>query len=179
MKTSFSYIFWGLLFVILDVSINGFDLLPDGVGYVLVAIGCGGLVPFSPRFSTARVLSGVLAVLWLVGLLHMPHDAAVVFGVVVSIVNGIMIWMLLGGIMDLAISKNRLDLADRASNRRIAYIVFKIFVVLLGLFAEGLHDFARPLVVITVVAMLIILVMILHLIFVVRSELSCTEQVTT
>jgi hypothetical protein len=39
MSTSFGYIFWGLILVILDFKINGFDLLPDVIGYVLVGIG--------------------------------------------------------------------------------------------------------------------------------------------
>jgi hypothetical protein len=172
MKTCFSYVFWGLLFVILNISINRFDLLPDGLGYVFVAIGCGGLVSLSPQFATARLLSWVLAVLWLVGFIEAPRDVAVIFGVVVTLINCVMVWMLLGGIMDVATHRNRPDLASRAANRRLAYAVLQLVIQLLGFAAHDLRDIAGSLAAVAVVATLVILVMILHLVYRVRSELA-------
>ena len=46
--TRFGQVFWGLLLVILDVTINRFDILPDFIGYILVAVGLGGLTGLSP-----------------------------------------------------------------------------------------------------------------------------------
>jgi hypothetical protein len=58
MATHFTQLFWGLLLVILDFfMINGFDLLADGVGYLIVAAGCRGLSSLSSRFETAQILS--------------------------------------------------------------------------------------------------------------------------
>ena len=80
MFTRFGQIFWGLLLVILDLRFNGFDVLPDFIGYILVAIGCGGIVGLSRRFSTAQTLSWILAVLSLVGIV-IPNDLASLYGI--------------------------------------------------------------------------------------------------
>ena len=171
MKTYFGYMFWGLLLVILHICINGFDLLPDGLGYVLVATGCSGLTSLSPRFSTAKALCWALAILWVVGF-AVRGDAGVIYGVATMVINCIMMWMLLGGIIEFARARNRIDLANSASNRRVAYVVLAVAAALLGVVARGSRDFAIPLVLIIVVSMLAVVVMILHLIYRVRSELA-------
>lgn len=53
MRSSFGYIFWGLLIVMVDININGFDILPDVLGHILVATGTARLAPLSSQFVTA------------------------------------------------------------------------------------------------------------------------------
>jgi hypothetical protein len=172
MKTCFSFIFWGLVFLVVNISINRFDLLPNGVGYALIAIGCGRLAGVSPRFTTAQILSWVLAVLWLVDFIDMPRDAAVIYGLATTVVRCIMMWMLLGGVIDLAMRCARVDLAQRASNRRMAYVVLAAFAASLGFVGKGLGELAGPMILFAVVVGLVIMVMILHLIYRVRSEIA-------
>lgn len=169
MSTHFSRVFWGLLLVILDFSINGLDLLADGVGYLVVASGCGGLSVFSPQFLTARTLSFVLAILWLCGFV-VSGNVAVMYGLVTTVVNCAMVWHLLGGVADFAMARQRSDLADRARNRRIAYVAIMVATSVLALMVQGSGD-AGPLVIVLVVSMLV-LMMILHLIHRVRVELA-------
>jgi hypothetical protein len=116
--------------------------------------------------------------LWLVGFIDMPREGAAIYGAATAVVNCIMMWMLLGGIIDLATNCARIDLAQRASNRRMAYVVLNVFTVPLGFVGKGLGELAGPIIVIAVVVMLVIMVMILHLIYRVRSELAipCTTQ---
>jgi len=170
MATHFSQLFWGLLLVILDFSINGFDLLADGVGYLIVAAGCRGLLSLSSRFATARTLCFVLAVLWLIGF-AVHGDIAVVYGLVTMVVNCAMIWQLLGGIGEFALSRQRQDLAERAGNRRVAYVAIMAGTSLLAFAMQGSRN-AGPLAIILVFAMLILIVMILHLIHRVKIELA-------
>ncbi|MBC8350833.1 MAG: hypothetical protein H8E66_02530 [Planctomycetes bacterium] len=170
MRTHFAQIFWGLLLVILDISINGFDLLADGIGYLVVAAGCGGLSLLSPRFVTARSLSFVLAILWLVGF-AVHGEIAVVYGLVTTVVNCAMIWQLLGGIIEFALERKRPDLAQRAGNRRLAYVAIMICTSMFAIALSGSRD-AVPLVVVLVVSMLMLMVMILHLIHRVKIELA-------
>jgi hypothetical protein len=54
-----NYIFWGLFFVILDLNINRFDILPDFIGYILAAIGAGGLINSSNQFSVMTMGRGI------------------------------------------------------------------------------------------------------------------------
>ena len=63
-----SYIFWGLLVVILDFKINQIDILPDFVGYIFVSIGAGGLVGASKQFSPAQKSCWALLILALLEL---------------------------------------------------------------------------------------------------------------
>ncbi|MEZ6035665.1 MAG: hypothetical protein R3C17_21415 [Planctomycetaceae bacterium] len=170
MATHFSRLFWGLVLVILGFSINGFDLLADGVGYLIVAASCRGLAPLSTKFATARTLCFVLGVLWLLGF-AVHGDLAILYGLVTMAVNCAMIWQLLGGIGEFAISRQRQDLADRASNRRVAYVATMVGTSLLAFAMQGSSN-AGSLAIILVVAMLVLIVMILHLIHRVRVELA-------
>ncbi|HIK14176.1 MAG TPA: hypothetical protein IGS53_02570 [Leptolyngbyaceae cyanobacterium M33_DOE_097] len=170
MATQFSQIFWGLLLVILDISINGFDLLVDGVGYLIAAAGCFGLSSLSSRFVGAGTLCLVLAALWLIGFV-VPGDIATAQGLVTNVVDCAMMWQLLGGIRKFALSRQREDLAKQAGDRRVAYVVITAIISLI-LFAMRGSPNAVLLAVILAVAMLILLVMILHLIHRVKVELA-------
>lgn len=173
MAKSFGFIFWGLILVVLDFKINGFDLLPDAIGYVLVGIGAATLHWLSPKFSLAGSLSLFLAISWLVGLM-VAGEAATVFGILVTAINCAMIWSLLGGIIDFAKSKERYDLAEKAHHRRIGYVAVMCGVLLLGLLAGKLGGIAAMLAVVAVIAGLVIMLLILHLIHRVRYELAAS-----
>jgi hypothetical protein len=56
MKSSLNLVFWGYLFVLLHFEI-GIDLLPDPVGYCLIALGCFGLREHYPIAQKAGVLA--------------------------------------------------------------------------------------------------------------------------
>lgn len=169
-RTNLPQIFWGLLIVILDLSINGFDLLPDGLGYLIVAVGCGGLVTLSPRFATARTLCWVLAGLWLIGFV-IHGEFLAVYGLGMAVGDCAMIWYLLGGIRDLAMKRDRPDLAKRAESRRIAFCLLVIGASLLGLLLHDSHD-AGLVVVALAISIIVLLIMILHLIHRVKVELA-------
>jgi len=174
LASHFSQLFWGLLLVILDLSINGFDLIADGVGYVIVALGCRGLSQLSNKFTTAQVLCVVLAVLWVLGF-AVPGVLAVPFTMVVWIAEGAMMWHLLGGIGEFAMSRQRQDLADKASTIRVAYIVFMAATSLLVIAMQvspGMVFLVLPLLVITV----ILVVVILHFIHRVKVELAASPE---
>jgi low temperature requirement protein LtrA len=171
MSTRFAQIFWGLLLVILDLRINRIDILPDFLGYILVALGCGGLTSFSRDFSTARTLSWILVAFALVGyVLH--GSAATVFGILNLAVDCAMMWFLLGGVMELAMARQRSDLSERASNRRIAYVVVMCLATLASLVAQGSRELAVVMVVVLVICILPLLFLILHLIHRAKHELT-------
>ncbi len=170
MSTHFSQLFWGLLLVILDFSINGFDLLVDGLGYLIVAAGCGGLASLSRRFAVARVLCFVLAAMWLLGF-AIPGEIGAFFGIGTTIVNCAMIWQLLGGISEFAMAQQRPDLSIRACNRRLAYVIIMAATTFLGYTMSGSGN-TSELAIALIVSMLVLIVMILHLIHRVRVELA-------
>ncbi len=169
--TRFGQVFWGLFLVILDVSINHFDLLPDFIGYILVLVGLGGLTSLSGQFATAQTYAWVLVPLVFLALLPLG-ELGWILGLASLGLNCAMMWFLLGGIMDYATARNRPDLAEHASTRRMAYVSLICVVTFLGFAAQGLGVPAVTLAVIIAVCLVVLLVMILHLIYRVKTELA-------
>jgi|GEM_PF-2378158 len=76
MRVGFNRIFWGLLFVVLDIRINSIDLfLPDFVGYILIASGLGLLAPHDKWFRRARVMAIIMIFFSLADLVEIKVDA--------------------------------------------------------------------------------------------------------
>jgi hypothetical protein len=169
MSTYFGCIFWGLLLVVLDFSINGFDVLPDVIGYGLVGYGTARLINQCDAFRTVSALSWFLAVGSVMMLLISDRSAARFFGLAMTGFQCAMIWTLMGGVMVLATDHNRLDLAERAARRRIAYVALTAAIIFLGLIPDG--GLLAPLAIVLLVGVFIALGMILHLIHRVRYEL--------
>ncbi len=169
--TKFGLVFWGLFLVIFDVSINQFDLLPDFIGYVLVAAGLGGLTSLSGQFATAQTYAWVLVPLALLALSPLG-GLGWVLGLVSLGLHCAMMWFLLGGIMDYATARHRPDLAEHASTRRMAYVSLICVVTFLGFAAQGLGVPAVTLTAIIAVCLVVLLVMILHLIYRVKTEVT-------
>ena len=162
MRANYSMLFWGLLLVILDFSINGFDLLPDGIGYLLVAAGCSGLATMSRQFTTAQTLSYVLAVLWLIGI-FVGGQLGTLLALASTVLNCLCIWMLLGGIAEVATSRGRTDLAARARQLRMAYVVVMGIMTFAAWLLSGAVG-GGLIVIGLVVALIIVMIMILILI---------------
>ena len=169
MKSSFAFIFWGLLLAFLDFSINGFDVLPDALGFGLVAIGAAGLSRHSPHFRLASSLCWFLVVAWFVGL-FVSGDVAWSFSVLVTTVNLAMHWTLLGGVIDVATDQSRLDLAQQAASRRLAYVIILGAGMLIGFVANGSQSLL--LVLIFVVPAIVVSVMVMYVIYRAGRELS-------
>jgi hypothetical protein len=166
MATRFIQIFWGLLLVVLDFQINQIDILPDVLGYILVALGCGGLSDASPHFSTAAILAWAMMVLALVSVAIRGNF--IPLGILYSALDCAMMWFLLGGVIDLANFRQRPDLSQRASTRRIAYVAIAGLSTLLGLTGRFPGEIALAL----VIGMIVVLCLILHLIYRAIHELS-------
>lgn len=66
--------FWGLLFTVVNIRIQGFDIVPDVVGYIMVIIGLGRIEIYEERFSAAKKMAYVLAALSLVNIVQIPAN---------------------------------------------------------------------------------------------------------
>jgi hypothetical protein len=53
----FVWVVWGLLVVVLDLPLLGWDVLPDAVGYIWLVIGLAGGAAVHPGFLRARAAS--------------------------------------------------------------------------------------------------------------------------
>ena len=91
--TPLRLIFWGGLICILDIKINGFDLLNDTVGTILIAVGVFRLASFqvSPSYKSMLTFAQVISLLAilrsvLMQVTGLPH-ALGIFGAIVGLLD--------------------------------------------------------------------------------------------
>ena len=148
----FRKIFWGLLVANAMAPPAGETAYFRGLGYLLLALGAGGLAPLWRQMRWAAALSWValgwsLASVWLGDLLAtagpVVGDDPVVF-TGRTLIQCALTWALLGGIAEYAAGHGRLDLARRASHCRAPYVVLALVAIWLQ-FADGQpHGDQRP-----------------------------------
>lgn len=130
-------IFWGLLFAMLDFRIQGFDILPDIVGYILFAVGFSVLAAGSEYFSKAGKFNIPLMILSVFSLYENPAQGtgvqigtlsvlAIVLGIAVIVLNLLVVYNLFMGIKELAYQQGRYDLSDEAQSRWKQYLTLQI-----------------------------------------------------
>lgn len=64
--------FWGLIFTVINIRIQGFDIVPDVVGYIMVIVGLGRIEKYEKNFTMAKWAAIILAVLALNNIYQAP-----------------------------------------------------------------------------------------------------------
>ena len=100
---------WGLTLASIP-AVGAFRVLPNGLGYFLLALGATGLVVYSPRFKKAAVFAWI-ALIWLsvsswsVDLLQIGDpiegDGGILYSCIRVIIDCLLISSVLGGIRDM------------------------------------------------------------------------------
>ena len=172
MRKCFTCVFWGLILVVFDVSINGFDFLIDFVGYGLIAVGCRGLSFESPRFGTAGMFALALTAYRFVSdVTTMNHQT--IISLMALLFRCLMMWNLLGGIKELSQEKGQVKFAIYAQVCRVVYCVFEVGSYL-HLLVSAAGDFRtlHPLGALLIVAMLVLMVIIIWLVHRVKTVIA-------
>jgi hypothetical protein len=93
MESGLRKFYWGFFFIMLSFRIQGFDIFPDFVGYILFAIGFSSLSEKSEHFRVAAKFNVPLLLISLFSIYQWPvqgqngNTAQVVwFGILVSII---------------------------------------------------------------------------------------------
>lgn len=121
---------WGLIVALLDLRLNGFDMLPDVVGWALVLVGLTELLgekkPEGGRreFSLARIaaLVALVAEVLLLGLYFSERPFRVLDSaadVLVGLATLAMVWWLLHGIAE-RVGEARLPAGDGLKTQALA-----------------------------------------------------------
>lgn len=172
--TRVALVFWGLAVIAVDIQVGQVDILPDFVGYILVALGAAGLVGWSEQFHLARLISWVLVpypvLLWV-----FSGPFLKVLSLAGVILNGALLWFLLGGVMAFAESKSHREWVSRASTYRWIYVGLLTFGVLVSFIAPALPNLARVLGYVVYVAMLALMAVILYLFHQVKAAAATQE----
>jgi hypothetical protein len=161
-RDGFNKIFWGMLFVVLDIWVGGIDLiLPDVVGYILITIALKRMAPVHERFHRALPFTFALILLSLADLIPTKHPMLILCGLAHFVCDLILIWNLCHGIIELAERTRNPELAAAASLRLKLYIAlmavgtFLFAVVQAG--AEALAFLVFPLAVFAVIVIFLMM----------------------
>lgn len=145
--------YWGFLFIMLSFRVEGIDIFPDILGYILFAIGFSKLSSRSDFFYKASKYNAPLVILSLLSIYERPNRGGFIyyeafgsFGIVVAIIifilNLMVIYNLFMGIQDLAYQQSRADLEEEAEDLWCKYkilqisalfIYFLMFIPVLGI----------------------------------------------
>ena len=170
-SSCFLQVFWGLVLVIFDVSIHRIDLLPDFIGYALIAVGAGGLRLLSPAFDATRTYAWLLVSVSVLATLPLP-EIDFFLKTVLVVIDCLMMWALLDGVKEYSLYHDRIDLAERAEWRRVAYVATSVGLAVLGFSMLVYGENIGILALIVAIFLIVVDAMILHLIHRVRMELT-------
>jgi len=122
-------IVWGLVFVFVDLRFNGFDIIPDVLGYLLIATGSGLFARNRPQFVLLclflAVLNPLREVLGDATRITLVPDGLWVeaLGTVFQVAHTCMVWMIFTRIVALAQNQGMTRLADTTHLRGGFYLL--------------------------------------------------------
>jgi hypothetical protein len=180
-KNGFNMLYWGFLFTMLDFKLQGFDILPDIVGYILISVGLKILLEQSGYFKKAAIFNIPMIVLSIFSIYEPPAKGGsginfgpfgligiplMIAGIVFSL---LVIYNIFKGIEEMALIRNQMDIADESRQRWGQYFAFSIAT----LFAFILI-LIPPLAIIYVIVMFIIAIALTSIILIFMKK--CEER---
>jgi hypothetical protein len=141
--SGFRQLYWGFLFVMVDFRIQGFDVLPDVIGYMLFAAGLGALASESVHFGPASRLNVAMIFLSLFSLYEPPIQGGgvrigpfgplgMLIGIAATVVSLLVVYHMFKGIGDMAARQDKAEIAGEAATRWHQYLMLQL-ATLLGL----------------------------------------------
>ncbi|SET70672.1 hypothetical protein SAMN05660297_03226 [Natronincola peptidivorans] len=135
----FRKLYWGFFFM-LSFRIQGFDIIPNIVGYILFFIGAGMLASNSEYFSKARSFSIPMIPLSIFSIYERPAEGGGIhlggfwpLGALISIASLVLtlliVYNLFMGIKDMATAQERDDIYEEADKRWQQYFMLQLAVV--------------------------------------------------
>lgn len=129
--------YWGFLFTMVDFKIQGVDVLPDIVGYILFAIGFGILAANNQHFEKARSFNIPMIILSIFSIYEKPVQGGgvqlgtfglwgVLIGIAATVLNLLVVYNLFMGIKDMADQQEKSDLSEEAEKRWSQYLGLQI-----------------------------------------------------
>ena len=171
MARDFWMLIWGLVFVLIDFEVKGFDIVPDFLGFGLIGVGASSLVQYAGAFQRARNLAWPLAGLSLLTYLFPPQTGRVL-SMIAAVLTILLVWFLLGGVMQFTEERERRDLTKVAGRYRRIYAGVAIFAFLISVAAWFEPESASPFVALIALVMAVYLAFLVRLLVVVKGELA-------
>ncbi|QGT98794.1 hypothetical protein SYNTR_0201 [Candidatus Syntrophocurvum alkaliphilum] len=122
---AFRYLYWGFLFVSLDFRLQGFNILPDIIGYILFALALGTLASRNENFNSAKPITYVLIFLSIFTIYEAPtpqefgvdfsvNPIGAAIGIISLLLSVIVVYKIFMGIKELADQQEELEISNEA-----------------------------------------------------------------
>lgn len=178
----FDKLFWGFLFMF-DFRLQGFDVLPDIIGYILFYVGLYELARKNKHFTAARQYAIPLIPLSLFDLYQVQRPGFnidflsgifFVIWVVITVLNLLMVYNICTGVAEMARSQGKIKLREDALTRWKYYLWANI-LFMFSFVAIAIPPLAAIIVLLLLVAFIVVLVLMMMLIKQAGEELSIKE----
>lgn len=147
-KSGLKKLFCGFIFIMISFRIQGFDILPDIIGYLFLALGFSELIPSSTYFKIASKYNVTMVLLSIFSIYQKPvQEEGIHLGIlgILSIpvaiasfvLNLLVIYNLFMGIKDMANKRGEFDLVKESAERWNQYkmlqvaVLFSLIVILI------------------------------------------------
>lgn len=135
---AFKKFYWGFFFTLLDFKIQGFDILPDIVGYILFYLGFKVLLNASLHFTHAKNYNIVMIILSVFTIYEKPVQNqgininlwGLILGIFSLIFSLLTVYHLFKGIKEMAEQRDYDFIADDADKRWSQYMLLQLGVLL-------------------------------------------------
>lgn len=132
----FTFIAWGLVFVLLSFKIQEVDILPDIVGYILIFIGLSKIEHYHSNFRKAKMLSVVFIVLSLIGMFQIRWTnpdgvfiaGGVLLGLVFLVLQLCLFYFIFIGMEEGSRNRGLIELSTLARRRWTQYFLFTVLI---------------------------------------------------
>ena len=167
-ENGFNKLYWGFLFVMIDFKINGFDILPDIIGYIFFAVGFSMLAVNSIYFVKARNFNIPMIILSVFFIYEKPAQGGGIqlgplgwFGVLLGIASFVLgllvIYYLFQGIKEMAGKQEQMDICEEADKRWNQYLLLQLASIL-----SFILILIPPLAIVYIIVLLIISIVITY-----------------
>lgn len=136
-RAAFDKFYLGFLFILIDFKIQGFDILPDIIGYILFAVGFSMLIPYSEYFRKASYANIPMIIISVFSIYEKPaQGSGINFGplgllgipiaIATFVISLLVVYYLFMGIIEMAQSKGLGAIADEAYTRWKQFLYLQI-----------------------------------------------------
>lgn len=138
MAKGFNVLWWGFLFTLFDLRINGFDIMPNFLGYGMILLGINILSEYSEFFRRAKALAIALVAISIPSALEIRYNSLgdmdnilyvfMALGILILFLDLKLVEQLFQGIADIARAREMIELEEEGLEAWQRYKKIKIGV---------------------------------------------------
>lgn len=138
-KAGFDKFYWGFLFIMFDFRIQGIDILPDVIGFILFAVGFQTLLEHSSFFAKGKTYNLIMLIISIFSIYERPTEESGIhinpFGILLGLVSFALIlavaYHLFMGIKEMAEKREQPGIAEEAIHKWKLFLAFQIATLFL------------------------------------------------